>query len=260
MIDFSQYPEESPFKIAVTNENAFLIESPFDEKRLRYVFELREANKTAYRYFEEIEPDWVIEVARKADKVFDFFSDFATYVQRVKTLVPYEYAYKEALEDGWEVMRQIFYKIGTPYQLFGYFDHQVNLHTSGAIDNATFVQRIQTGIQDLNTILDPLLSLLYYIEIGSKLMQSSWSHLNPNDELDSLMASYGRTLISANIDDRFEAVGTSLQVSAEFFGNQLANDNSNVEMIMAKTIKISLDSYNLKQKLEALNFYTPSYP
>lgn len=260
MIDFSQYNEEAPFVIALTNENAFIIESPFDEKRQRYIYELKEYDRSTYRYFDNIEPDWVINVTRKADMAYDFFSDFERYAQRVKILASYEYLYVEKLEEAWNIVKQLFYKIGSPHKLFGYFDHQVNQFISGTIDKPTLINRIELGVNDMRVLLDPVIDFLYLLEIGTNLMNSSWGTLNEHSEIDALLIDYGQTIVSSNIDDRFEAIGTSIQLSTELTRTNLKSDKTNVEMIMSKNLKLSMNAFNLNARLNNLVFVNPNYP
>jgi hypothetical protein len=80
-------------------------------------------------------------------------------------------------------------------------------------------------------------------------------------KMKEIALKYSKTIISSNIDDRYEAIGSSIQIGAELSEIELNNDRSNMEMVMSKAVKISIDNYGMKQKLEDVEtrFIIPNY-
>jgi len=258
MIDFSNYNEQYPYILPDNITTSFLI-NPFREKNSKYYHNINHSYPELNGYFDGFNPLSVYEVAIKLDKCLDFFKDFSSYASKVKILSSFENEYSNKINDSWLLVEQLFYKIGSTYKLFGYFDTLINNLINGLITESSFITDLELGINDINTIITPMIDYMYLIELGNSLQGSSWEHLNSNEIIDPNIDSYSRVIISSDIDDRYEAIGISLQVSKNLISTSLKDDRSNIEMIMSKAFKISLNVSDVRQKLMDLVFIIPDY-
>jgi len=326
MIDFSQYPEEHPFIIendfiinpfeekrrryieilkdienylinyiergiqgyVACNDNSLKTQYENEYNNAQELFIFLKNNHLWY-FYDLSCPETELASCSCIEEVYYYFNEFDNYISQIDNLMSFEYEFFTPLEDSWEIVKQVFFKIGTPYQLYGYFDYKNNeiitkiedflndiypvedtwtdVLTSISnnkdqliFDMQQFFDDIKIAGQDIKSLIKPVYNYISLIKLGGILLSKSWGTFNLNDDLTFLLKDYSEVMVSIQNNEK-EAVGKSLQITDNLINSMVKPDRSNLEMVMSKTTKISFNSDDIKQKLIDIHntFIIPNY-
>jgi hypothetical protein len=277
-IDFSEYEEKDLFKLDLHPIDRFLRGDPFSEKHALYVANLEKkgvSNETLNilkligvepdpdaEY--PIDPKCIFFLTKKVNIAYTFYTDLLKYKNRVKSLETYDCEFQEVFEIAWRLVQQVFYKIGTRYQLYGYFDDTVNKLIEDDIDAEEFKEKMCTGNHDMSELIDPLVEYIRLIELGEKIVETCWTSSENDPNYKNIMSEYskGYTTVSQDSPRDIEwTLGSTMQVTSKLDELILNPTGNNIEMLKSKAVKIIFNQYNMQGKLRNLKseFKIPNY-
>ncbi len=225
-----------------------------------------------------------------ADYVYDMYRNFPDFASIVKGMQTYEEYFIVMFEDIHEVLYQVFNKIGTRGQLFGYIDKQVlayglvldnlNIDISGdnfetnlnnietALTNyknslLSFTTNVQNAATDMRTIIEPVVQYLSLLEQAGSILSGIWGNTFKEPTVDPVLAKYNSHACVFTDDYTIKNYGIVMQI-AQGMSGFLLEDRSNFELMITKAIGTSFNQIDLHNRLVALHddnvLYIPDYP
>jgi hypothetical protein len=278
MIDFSNYYEEDLFKLDLSPIDRFLREAPFGEKHALYVahMEKEEMDSETIDMFRilgaepdpdadyPIDPKCMFFLTKKVNLAYEFYTDLLKYMNRVKSLETYECEFKKVFEIAWDLVYQLFYKIGTRYQLYGYFDYNVNKLIEGDIADDAFKEEICKGNSDMSRLINPLIEYIRLINLGEAIVETCWNSSEQDPVYKDIIDEYSKgyvTLSRWSHEDIEWTLGNTMQVTSELDRLDLEATGTNIEMLKSKAVNIIFSQYDMRGRLRRLklDFIIPNY-
>jgi len=214
------------------------------------------------------------------DRVYSMYRNFINITSIVQGLYTYEEYYEVCLKDAFHVSNQIFNKIGTRGQFYGYLDQQVKgfgdlmdnyseqlknsaddwkllldigagFSTNLTTQYNSFVYNITTAGQDMRQLINPIIKFLNMVELGGDIFTASWGSFSINQKLANINKEYSKNIIG--FEDYFaECGGNTYQITEQML-ERLNEDKSNIEFILTKATSLSLTDYGIRTKLEQIH-------
>jgi len=322
MINFRDYPEMDPF---ITQDNIIsevgrpepeFKETPFNTRRLQYINYLnikerylnnlltlaqssgldstsRQMQKIlndtpASIFFEEGTIESLSANCLGTDMVYDFYINILQYGSKLEGLGRYNEIYVDLYENAYEVVNQIFNKIGTRGQLYGYLDNQIIIYTDfldsfiTELENATtsasmlsiianrltqfitirnsYENNILLGAVDMRLIITPMVKYINLMNIGSKIVGLNFGTLGPNTRLKNIFYTWNKTVYNFDGDyvPKYKAIAS--QINEQLFA-MVSADRSNQEILLTKSIKLAFDETGISADLIQTknNMIIPNY-
>jgi hypothetical protein len=215
------------------------------------------------------------------DYVYDFYRNIPNYASRLRGLYTYEEYFVEMFDDVYSVVYQIFNKIGTRGQFYGYLDNQVSIF-GDAIDSYINVLESSSGnwkdilnnseilknnydtsfnlfknniiqaASDMRLIIEPIVKYLNIINDSANLMNSSWGNISINEGIDNVLTDYFQGAVTFVDDYHISNIGLSGQIT-ENFKTYIKDDRSNLELMIIKMVATTFQELNIRQILEQLH-------
>lgn len=223
-----------------------------------------------------------------ADYVYDMYRKFPDFASIIKGMSTYEEYFIAMFNDIHEVLYQVFNKIGTRGQLFGYIDKQVldyiitlnDLNTDISGDNfetnlnnienvmdtyeadlLSFTTDVQNAAADMRGIIEPIVQYLSLLEQAGSILSGIWGNTFKDPIVDPVLAKYNSHACIFTDDYTIKNYGIVMQI-AEAMSGFLKEDRSNFELIITNTIGTAYTTIDLHNRLVALHgvLHIPDYP
>ena len=321
MIDFSNYPELDPFTLddnTIDNNNnpePEFKEAPFNLRRQHYINYLNDRENKLYQLITLAQTSGLDQVSRNiqfilgtpsslvfrleqpeatsgnclgTDQVYDFYRNILQFGSRLEGLGRYNEQFIELYEDTYNIGYQIFNKIGTRGQLYGYLDKTVidygnildtfiqdleNSNTTNDMLNIiaanensfinsrdTFRTNILAGASDMREIINPVVKYLNLIDISSKIIGLNWATIGPSEKIKNIFYVWNKTIYDFDGDyiPKYKAIASQIN---EQMLPMIKEDKSNLELIITKSIKLAFDETGITTDLiqTESEFIIPNY-
>ena len=222
------------------------------------------------------------------DYVYDMYRTFPNFASIVKGMSTYEEYFANMFDDIHEILYQIFNKIGTRGQFYGYLDTKISdfistielLNTQLTSDNfETSLSNMEATLNDYNTyynlfrddiieastdmrlIVEPVVIYLNLLEQAGTILSGIWGNAFGHTEIDQVLMKYNRNVLGFTSDYTLANNGIIMQI-LEGIKPFINDDKSNFEMMMTKAVGTSFDEISLSSRLQITHgeFHIPSYP
>jgi len=212
-----------------------------------------------------------------ADLVYDFYRTIPEYGSKLKGLQLYEEYFSVMFQELFDVTNELFHKIGTRGQLFGYIENEIiifcnylddiielvdngqptwqsilNIIDNNSLDINTnyqnFLGGVRLGASDARKIIKPVVKYINIFDIANKVINTCWTSVYKDKEIDDTTALFNRVSINFDEDPYIRTVGVASQIS-EGIHPYIKEDQSNMELMMVKMIKTTFNELDIRNTL-----------
>jgi len=328
MIDFSQYPERAPFIVQPRGidlpgyEINPFHEAFFETKRKSYIHYLQENTtrfnlsiqetiraasnpsagdrQSAENILEVLATDSPYEIFFKeypkdqsgnclgTDYAYDLYRTLPNMASKLRGLYSFEEYFTTMFDDVYKLLYQIFQRIGTRGQLYGYIEAQIldytieidtyiqeleaeadpdiritlmpGIETRFLSAYTDFLTNVRTAASDMRDLVEPIVEYLNLSGIALDVMNTIWGNTLKNPELDDTLTEYSRATVAFAGDYNISNQGFSVQV-LQGFEPYINEDRTNFEMIITKTVGTTFDELQINTRIKDTHsrFIIPNY-
>jgi hypothetical protein len=214
------------------------------------------------------------------DYVYDFYRNLLNYASRLEGLKTYEEGFIPLFDKFYSVVDQVFNKIGTRGQLYGYTDQEIKTlgnyleSISGSIEQsatwndarifidqelstfnqniANFRTNILNAAVDIRSIINPVVKYLNVIKVASDVIQTNWGNYAVTEPMRDTVNKYNKSVYLYPEDFNIQNRGVTSQI-LEQLRPRIKSDGSNFELILTKSIKIALNKIGVSSLLAQID-------
>jgi hypothetical protein len=212
------------------------------------------------------------------DKAYYLYKYASEIGSKVQTLYTYEEYYVDVFKKVVVVINKLFNGYKTRGQFYGYLDHLVNdfivlcrgiiLRLKGvSYDWKLLIKEVYNnttnyytafdtlerksirGARYMRSIIEPIIKFYNLVEMGDTLVNNCWAAYGYNEKITNVMDIHSKNTVSFSEDYIIKNQSSSFQITKQML-HHLTKGNSNFELLISKSIKITLEDMNLRHLLE----------